>query len=1634
MSDLGAPCARSDDFGTADGTFGAGEPQMAIGLTRRRSSAASRRSVAVGTIAALVLGAALASPARAYPRPGTTERVSVASDGTQGESVSFDPALSADGRHVAFGSLASNLVPGDTNGRTDVFVHDRESGSTERVSLASDGTEGNGISQRPTISADGRYVAFVSLASNLVPGDTNGPGAEGADVFVHDRDTGITERVSVASDGTEGETASDAPAISADGRYVAFLSFASNLVPGDTNDQPDAFVHDVVTGTTERVSGVTPDGAEASYPLSQDPDDPTPSISADGRYVAFQSMALDLVPGDTNGTIDIFVHDRDTATSRVSVASDGTEGNGMSWGPTISADGRHVAFASFASNLVPGDTKTSEDVFVHDRQTGTTERVSVNSAGTEGNRVSTIPAISADGRHVAFQSFATNLVPETNARRCAPVPPPPFVPCADVYVHDRETGTTERVSVTSDHGEGNDWAHVAAISADGRHVAFESTATNLVPGDTNGGKDVFVRDRGPTTGIGALAAQRAGDDLMVSGRATFSGAVVAAADDPEADGQDMLGAEIGDASIIHRPEEEDLLLDLGLKSLPHVTLNFCRGLAPLDFGEVCAHSGAGAPAVVYRWSFTLGVTAYEVRAIRAAATAAPPTVGPYFGLYECTPICTETAKLAGGIGTTGPEVRVAVPLEALGAEGGAELTDVEASTALGEATPGALEILDDVDLPDAVLPISKVELGIAPPAAPPAQVPFSAEADLVEGEFSATLSLSSLPGGEHRLWARACLAETCGATSVPVTLGDGPSPTPTPTGSPTPTPTGEPTPTPTPTPTESPAPEPTGVRGVYPEAPNDPYFALGGAGESTAEAFAEQWGPKKIQAPQAWQVPHATGHRVNVAVIDSGLDLGHPDFACPGKVGNGAVIINGEVTRGASAQDIDGHGTHVAGIIGACTNNGTGTVGVAPDSKITPYRVFTTEDEEAGVVEDIAVAIEQATDDGAHVINMSLGIGIGGLPITGAAGYLPGLVPEIDDAIEDAQEAGVVVVAAAGNSTALPLCEYPAIYEDVLCVGATDPRDVRTWYSTFPNKPDNEDDFGPAVVAPGGTEVPVFCDLYFENVLSTYARDLDDNSCDGLQLGYDTINGTSMASPHVAGVAALLYDRLGAARSAAAAELVIETIVSSTVDLGAPGYDPVYGFGRVDALAAVTALEDPDPDPSTSPSPTPSGSPSPTPSGSPSPTPSGSPSVTPSSSPSPAPSPSPSSDPGPAAPAAPTNLTAKAAAPTRVELSWTDNSSTETGFALERSPDGSSWQEIASTGAGQTAYLDSGLAPDTTYSYRVRAFNAAGHSPYSNTAAATTPARPGGGGGQAQQAPAAPSQLNADAASSDRIQLTWADNAANENGFAIERSQDGSWQEIATVGRDQTTYLDSGLAPDTTYSYRVRAYNSAGHSFYSNVASATTKRAPAQDPSPSPTESPGPVEGEVTSGSATTTITSARAVIKFNRGFELSGAVDTDGGCSDSLEIDISRRIHGTDTYRHIATTPVTGDGTWGLRLGARRNASYIAQVRDTDNCRGETSTPTDVLVRVKVKVKAKSKAPRSCDGREVVRGKVRPNHADTKVILQKRTRKGWRKVDSDILNKKSRFRLRARRCGLHRVAWRTQADINVWGATKLRI
>ncbi len=311
------------------------------------------------TLPVLVLSlliAALLVPGTAAATAKKTQRVSVSSAGVQGnlQSGIYVPSVSASGRYVAFDSTATNLAPGDTNSYNDVFVRDRKLHKTYLVSVSSAGVQGNSGSFQPAISADGRYVAFASDASNLVSGDMNGY----EDVFVRDRKLHRTSLVSVDSAGVQANNESFGPSICADGRYVTFVSDATNLVSGDTNGYTDVFVRDRKLHRTSLVS-VSSTGVQGNKESYE------PAISADGRYVAFASAASTLVAGDTNGYTDVFVRDRKLHKTRlVSVDSAGVQGNNQSFYAAISADGRYVAFDSNASNLVAGDSNAVEDVFV----------------------------------------------------------------------------------------------------------------------------------------------------------------------------------------------------------------------------------------------------------------------------------------------------------------------------------------------------------------------------------------------------------------------------------------------------------------------------------------------------------------------------------------------------------------------------------------------------------------------------------------------------------------------------------------------------------------------------------------------------------------------------------------------------------------------------------------------------------------------------------------------------------------------------------------------------------------------------------------------------------------------------------------------------------------------------------------------------------------------------------------------------------------------------------------------------------------------------------------------------------------------------------------------------------------------
>ncbi|HET9482759.1 MAG TPA: hypothetical protein VFO79_02280 [Xanthomonadales bacterium] len=418
----------------------------------------------------------------------TLTRASVGLAGAQPNEDSGEPAISGDGRYVAFSSAASNLVAGDTNFEVDVFVFDRTTATLTRASVDPAGPQANGSSSRPSLSGDGRWLAFVSGATNLYASDTNFRN----DVFLLDRNANALRRV------REGEEV----AVSSDGTHLAFSSSAA-ILPGDTNNAVDIFVYEVATLATSRVSfgaGFTQANGHSSGP----------SISGNGRFIAFESDASNLAAQDTDRAIDVFVRDRQLETTTlVSASTTGGGASGQSYSARLSNDGSLVAFESTATDLVPDDTNGEADVFVRALPLGQTTRVSVAAAPLPArvNGFMAKSSVSHDGRFVAYESTATNLVlPRGFGTK--------------IYVTDRATRVTKRVDVASDGtGAASIGSFRPSLSADGRYVVFDTDATNLAPGDTSPDTDVFRHD--VVTGATTKVSDQGGVDGDISNDGRF---------------------------------------------------------------------------------------------------------------------------------------------------------------------------------------------------------------------------------------------------------------------------------------------------------------------------------------------------------------------------------------------------------------------------------------------------------------------------------------------------------------------------------------------------------------------------------------------------------------------------------------------------------------------------------------------------------------------------------------------------------------------------------------------------------------------------------------------------------------------------------------------------------------------------------------------------------------------------------------------------------------------------------------------------------------------------------------------------------------------------------------------------------
>ena len=384
--------------------------------------------------------------------------------------ISDHPDISSDGTQVIFDSHFHEFVSGDSNVDSDVFVRNRSAKTTTIASRTSSGAQGPDGSYDPSISGDGRFVAWATRSS-LVSTDTNGV----IDVYVRDQQLGTTVIASVSSSGVGGNADSGTPTMSADGRFVVFDSVATNLVSGDSNNASDVFLRDLVSNITTRVS-VKGSNNQLNGPSQR------AVVSADGTYVAFSSDSTNAVSGDNNSSKDIFVRDRSSnSTTRVSLGNSGNEGNFASDAPSISDNGRYVSFHSRASNLVSGDLNDDEDVFLRDRVANTTTHISVHDDDVGRGLGSYENSISGNGTKVAFVTFA-RLVEDD----------PDYSP--DIYVRDLTNNSTIKVSVSSGGEHGNAWSDHPAISGDGNHVSFSSGADNLVAGDNNWGWDIFVHD------------------------------------------------------------------------------------------------------------------------------------------------------------------------------------------------------------------------------------------------------------------------------------------------------------------------------------------------------------------------------------------------------------------------------------------------------------------------------------------------------------------------------------------------------------------------------------------------------------------------------------------------------------------------------------------------------------------------------------------------------------------------------------------------------------------------------------------------------------------------------------------------------------------------------------------------------------------------------------------------------------------------------------------------------------------------------------------------------------------------------------------------------------------------------------
>ncbi|MET4388655.1 VCBS repeat-containing protein [Bradyrhizobium sp. F1.4.3] len=437
---------------------------------------------------------------------GSVTRVSTSATGAQADGQSHQPVFSPDGTKVAFESYADNLVPGDTNGGPDVFVKDLTTGAITLVSTNASGVQGDSWSYQPVFSPDGTKLAFVSASDNLVPGDTN----HAWDVFVKDLTTGAITLVSTSASGAQADGfQSTNPVFSPDGTKVAFYSDADNLVPGDTDHLRDVFVKDLTTGAITLVATSPYNGGAGTNGGDQNGFTYAPSFSPDGTKIVFGSTK-----GFGQGN-DIYIKDLATGTTTlVSVSASGVQGNRGSYDPVFSPDGTKVAFYTFAENLVPGSSNIGiGNIVIKDLITGVVTLVSANADGVPQNDgEAQKPVFSPDGTKIAFYSRANNLVPGVSGYDY------------EIHVKDLITGAVTIVSTNASGAPANGYSQLPGFSADGTKLIFESSASNLVPGDTNGTSDIFVKDVAPPSVTEAKLTDNGAAHVSTSGAVFFTDA------------------------------------------------------------------------------------------------------------------------------------------------------------------------------------------------------------------------------------------------------------------------------------------------------------------------------------------------------------------------------------------------------------------------------------------------------------------------------------------------------------------------------------------------------------------------------------------------------------------------------------------------------------------------------------------------------------------------------------------------------------------------------------------------------------------------------------------------------------------------------------------------------------------------------------------------------------------------------------------------------------------------------------------------------------------------------------------------------------------------------------------------------